>query len=257
MRYLKFLSLLISSLTFAQVGIGTVTPTGILEVSSALPLPSTQRAGFVPPTVALSARNSTATTTNGVNIINPNNNGIPQTGTIVYNTNTSTPGVNQVIPGYYYYNGSSWDRMATSGQSSTTYFTNAGVTIAPATVLTWLPGFPVSIIVEADTIIYLSGDVGVQTTDASNSGFSRVDVALSVTNAVLTNGGIQRIMPANNGSSGTAINYASFSQTLLLAAGTYNMGLAAAGTNSGSNATVGGDTNSVLQGELTVTILKK
>ena len=131
MRYLKFLSLFISSLTFAQVGIGTVTPNGILEVSSALPLPSTQRAGFVPPTVALSANNSTATTTNGVNVINPNNNGIPQTGTIVYNSNTSTPGVNQVIPGYYFFNGTSWDRINSgnvnwllSGNSNTNAATN-------------------------------------------------------------------------------------------------------------------------------------
>lgn len=81
MKKLIYLITLLTGVMQAQVGIGTTTPSGALEVSSALPSPSTQRAGLVPPIVALSATNSTVTTTAGVSIINPTTNGVPLTGT--------------------------------------------------------------------------------------------------------------------------------------------------------------------------------
>lgn len=117
----------------AQVGIGTTTPNGALEVEASLPLPSLNKAGFLPPVVALSATNSTATTTVGVDVVNPNGGGSPATGTIVYNTNTSAAGANQVTPGYYFYNGTSWEKInsgtvtpswSLNGNSGTTAGTN-------------------------------------------------------------------------------------------------------------------------------------
>jgi hypothetical protein len=122
MKKLIYVITLLTGVMQAQVGIGTTTPSGALEVNSALPLPSTQRAGLVPPIVALSATNSTATTTPTVNIINPATNGVPLTGTIVYNTNTSGAGPNQVTPGYYFYNGTLWEKLnsSTSGNWSLT-----------------------------------------------------------------------------------------------------------------------------------------
>ncbi len=113
MKKIIYVIALFTSVMQAQVGIGTTTPSGALEVNSAMPLPSTQKAGFVPPTVALSATNSTVTTTAGVSVINPLTNGVPTTGTIVYNTNTSAAGANQVTPGYYFYNGTNWEKFST------------------------------------------------------------------------------------------------------------------------------------------------
>jgi hypothetical protein len=122
MKKLIYLITLFTGVIQAQVGIGTTTPNGALDVNSTLPSPSTQRAGLVPPIVALSATDVTTTTTTGVNIINPATNGVPLTGTIVYNTNTSTAGANQVTPGYYFYNGSLWEKLnsSTSGNWSLT-----------------------------------------------------------------------------------------------------------------------------------------
>lgn len=127
MKKTVYLIALLTSAMQAQVGIGTTTPSGALEVNSALPSPSTQRAGLVPPIVALSATNSTATTTAGVNVINPVTNGVPATGTIVYNTSTSATGANQVTPGYYFYNGTLWEKL-TSGATTDWSLTGNAVT---------------------------------------------------------------------------------------------------------------------------------
>lgn len=78
--------------TSAQVGIGTATP----NASAQLDVTSTNK-GLLPPRVAL-------TSTTDVSTISS-----PATGLVVYNTaNTS-----DVIAGYYYYSGSSWNRLMT------------------------------------------------------------------------------------------------------------------------------------------------
>ncbi len=250
--------LIFINISYSQVGIGTTTPNGALDVNSSLPLPSTHKAGFLPPIVALTATNSFATTTVGSNVVNPNGGGNPLTGTIVYNTNTSVAGANQVTPGYYFYNGTLWEKFATSGQSSTSYFTTGASTFTNSTGLTYLVGFPVTIDVPSDSFILITSDVGVATNAASsNNSFSIIDIILAVDDLPLTNGGYQRVIPVNNNGIGGTINYASISQTIQLTAGSHTLGLAAAGIGTGSNATVGGDNTSVLQGEVTVTILKK
>lgn len=86
----------------AQTGIGTSTPSASakLEVAS-----STQ--GFLPPRVALTGTNDNTTIKNaaGTSIT-------PATGLLVYNTATTTNDPFKVIPGYYYYNGTSWIAIA-------------------------------------------------------------------------------------------------------------------------------------------------
>jgi hypothetical protein len=109
--------LLFSYTLFSQVGIGTTSPTGALEVSAVLPSPSTQMAGFVPPTVSLSATNSTLTTTAGSSVVNANTGGVPTNGTIVYNTSTSGAGANQVTPGYYYWDNGVWTSFKSNGKT--------------------------------------------------------------------------------------------------------------------------------------------
>lgn len=83
---------------FAQVGIGTTTPRGALDINSST-------SGLVLPTVTLTASNVEAPVTN------------PQTGalaagTMVFNNGTSTIPVfnagNGVSPGIYYWDGSRW-----------------------------------------------------------------------------------------------------------------------------------------------------
>ena len=97
--------LFVSFYAFAQTGIGTTTPNASakLEVAS-----STQ--GFLPPRVKLTSTNvfsplvGTATTA---------------TGLIVYNTETTGSAPNNVVPGYYFWNGSAWINLIGSSTSST------------------------------------------------------------------------------------------------------------------------------------------
>lgn len=113
------ISLLIVQLSFAQTGIGTTTPhaSAKLEVAS-----STQ--GFLPPRVTLTATNAASPVTS------------PATGLLVYNTATTGTAPNNVAPGYYYWNGSTWVAILSnvttssiSGNGTTTTLTNFGAEI--------------------------------------------------------------------------------------------------------------------------------
>lgn len=119
------LILFLNSFLYAQVGVGTISPNAALEINSSLPSPSTHKAGLLPPIVALTATNSIATTAAGVNVINPNGGGNPATGTIVYNTNTSLVGANQVTPGYYFFNGTIWEKISTGANKNWELLGNA------------------------------------------------------------------------------------------------------------------------------------
>lgn len=108
------LLLLIASISAtAQVGIGTTTPRGALEINS-----STN--GFVAPQVALTS------TTASAPVVNPQDGGLPLSGTLVYNTNTA----GDVTPGYYLWNGTAWTRLVNTpswsltGNSGTSAETN-------------------------------------------------------------------------------------------------------------------------------------
>ena len=94
---LQLLLLFFVSLSFAQVGIGTTTPNGALDVTS-----TTQ--GFLLPRVALTASNVADP------VVNPAG-GALANGTMVYNTATAGVSPNNVLPGYYYWNGSQWIRL--------------------------------------------------------------------------------------------------------------------------------------------------
>jgi hypothetical protein len=82
--------------TFAQVGIGTTTPTAALEVTAI-------NEGLLIPRVALSATNVATILT-------------PTQSELVYNTFTSASGINQVTPGFYYWDVASatWVRMVSA-----------------------------------------------------------------------------------------------------------------------------------------------
>ncbi len=113
--------------SFAQVGIGTTTPLA----SSALDITASNK-GLLVPRVALTGSADTATVAS------------PATSLLVYNTASAGTSPNSVTPGYYYFNGTKWERLTNSGANSVGAFTTAttnGATItggilqlAPASV---------------------------------------------------------------------------------------------------------------------------
>jgi hypothetical protein len=222
-----------------NVGLSTTpTPSSVLDMSSV----TTKGVEF--PNVALSATNVATLSS-------------PATGTVVYNTATAGTGTTAVAPGYYYWDGANWISMNTGGQSSTSYFSTGGLAITAATGLTYVTGYPVTVNIPANCTVLLTGDIGLITSSTLAAGFSAADVLLIVDGLVLSDGGYQRTMTMNNGGVGSTMQYASFSQAFTLSAGNHTFGIAGAGTGIGNNGTLGGNSSSVLQGELTVTIIKK
>lgn len=80
--------------SFAQVGINTTSPNGILDINST-------SQGVVLPRLALTATTVMAPATN------PQTGNIPA-GTVVYNTANTNNGLNDVYPGMYVWDGSKW-----------------------------------------------------------------------------------------------------------------------------------------------------
>lgn len=163
--------------TIAQTGIGTTTPNASakLEVAS-----STM--GFLPPRIALTGTNDNTTIKNasGTSIT-------PATGLLIYNTATTTTDPYKVVPGYYYYNGTSWvaiangliiDNSKTASFSLSTSDNNKIFLISSATAVTitvpnsLIVGFSCQIIQGGAGQIVLAAGTGV-TLNSANGNSTR------------------------------------------------------------------------------------
>lgn len=98
MRILIFLFLLMSLGVFAQTGIGTTTP----NTSAKLDVSATNR-GFLPPRITLTASNVFSPITGTSS---------EATGLLIYNTATAGTVPNNVVPGYYFWNGTAWIQIS-------------------------------------------------------------------------------------------------------------------------------------------------
>lgn len=92
----------------AQVGVGTTTPAGALDITST-------NDGLLIPRIVLTATNVATVTT-------------PTESELVYNTATSAVGPNQVTPGFYYWNGTLWVRVGAGSSNDWALTGNSGTT---------------------------------------------------------------------------------------------------------------------------------
>lgn len=111
---LLFLIFLNGSL-YAQTGIGTTTP----NASAKLDVYATNK-GFLPPRIALTGTLDVATIAS------------PATGLVIFNTATAGTSPNNVLPGYYYWDGAKWNGLVDQGalQSFSGYTPNYAQTNA-------------------------------------------------------------------------------------------------------------------------------
>lgn len=86
--------LLISFGAWAQTGIGTTAP----AASAKLEVYATNK-GFLPPRIALTGAADASTIAS------------PVAGLLIYNTATAGIAPNNVVPGYYYWNGTAWIQL--------------------------------------------------------------------------------------------------------------------------------------------------
>lgn len=98
----------------AQVGIGTTTP----DASSVLDIHATDKGVLIP---RVSLADVSDTMLDGTNTA--------ATGLLIYNTNAATTG--GTGEGYYYFNGSVWEQLATSNSTGDHDFYEEGTTTAP------------------------------------------------------------------------------------------------------------------------------
>lgn len=111
-KSIKLLFILSISIVSAQVGIGTTNPNGALDIESS-------NEGLLIPRVSLLATNVVTINT-------------PEESELVYNTNTSGSGPNQVTPGFYYWDGSSWVKLNTGNSTISHWSPNGNSGISPA-----------------------------------------------------------------------------------------------------------------------------
>jgi hypothetical protein len=111
-----FITVFITLQVEAQTGIGTTTP----NASAKLEVASTTQ-GFLPPRVALTATNVFSP------IVGTSS---TATGLLVYNTASTGNAPNNVVPGYYYWNGTVWVQISNGLIIDNSK--NAGFTLAAA-----------------------------------------------------------------------------------------------------------------------------
>jgi hypothetical protein len=113
---LFFMTACIASSTVAQNV--AINSTGTVADASSMLDISSSNLGLLIPRVALTAINSAAPVSS------------PATSLLVYNTATAGAAPNNVIPGYYYWDGSNWNRVATGNGAGWLTTGNAGTSAA-------------------------------------------------------------------------------------------------------------------------------
>ncbi|MDG1962488.1 MAG: hypothetical protein P8I32_05560 [Flavobacteriaceae bacterium] len=133
------------SLVHSQIGVGTATPQGAVDLEGG-------NYGLLFPRVALNGTTDTTT------ITNPNG-GPPVAGTVVFNTQNTTTGSNDVQIGIYAFDGSSW--MAQFTREDYTIYKQTGgcqrAAIQEGTPLTYSTGNAISGLVDQLFIPEFSG----------------------------------------------------------------------------------------------------
>ena len=144
------------------------------------------------------------------------------------------------------------------GQNVTSAFGTGGASVTTA-VWQIIPGLTQTITVPANSNfhIFVTTDGGVQNTGAADTS-SIIDVAVHINAALLGNAGFKRLTVHNVNAMTGAFEYWSMGSSLVLTPGTYTIDVRTRKSSSTTaNATVSGNNTTVLQGHLTIFMLKK
>lgn len=120
-----------------------------------------------------------------------------------------------------------------------------------------MPGLTQTVnIPSTSSVIYVAADLGAQTTSASTTGGSTFDLVLQIDGTSVTNGAYKRVSIMNNGGFVQCYDTTAFSiVTTGLSAGNHTFRVVGI-YGSGATATVSSSNAQVLQGSLTVMVLR-
>jgi len=232
-----FLFLLMTSqlVTNAQVGIGTNNP----NASAKLEILSANK-GFLPPRVTLTGTDDITTIAS------------PATGLMVYNTATAGTAPHNVLPGYYYYNGSVWVNFAVpyAGATAAVNLGAYDLTVNGLTVGLGAGGITTNTVMGSSALAANSSGTGntaigfnamyANIGGYNNSSFGYQSMQSNRTGAFNTAIGLTSLFYNNSGSYNTVVGYSTLSHNI---AGNY---LTAIGT--GADVSVDGLTNATAIG---------
>lgn len=145
----------------------------------------------------------------------------------------------------------------TTGQSVTeVYGTSQLVVTTSTTTYTLIPGLTTTINIPANAMVVVHTDGGIQSTGASSTTYSVVDIGIFVDGVVSTQGGQRRLAIANTSSLAQLIANWSMTRTYSLSAGSHTFEVKAVSGASGSAAAnVSSGSAPQLKGVLTVTVI--
>lgn len=215
-----------------NVGIGTTAP----DASARLDVTSTNQ-GFLPPRIALTAKNvATPVAT-------------PATGLMVYNTATAGTAPNNVTPGYYYWDGTRWNRFIDgprflSVESTSSITNNSSWQIIPGTSITgtWNTG-DIVVIQYSGVHAYSSG-----------TGYAWIDTAPFINSVMIAVGGYTRT--EINSSTPWYIPYASIAVYTIPSTGSYTFDLRSRRVGGTVSVTTGGNSSQVTEAIFTLTTIR-
>ena len=142
---------------------------------------------------------------------------------------------------------------AAFGQTANTVYSTG--TVNPGAAFVLIPGLTQTINVPAGYQVYMSASGGVQTTSTTTTGFSRVDIVFGIDGSIVPAGNYRRVVAANTGGNTSTIENWHISSVASLSAGSHTIEVFAS-LQAGSPANVSGNSTSVLQGDLTVVMIK-
>jgi len=146
----------------------------------------------------------------------------------------------------------------TTGQDIQNAYGTGAIVITPVTGFTLVPGLSVNVTVPSDARVLVTTTGGIQCTSNLAAGFSTVDVWIFVDGVALNNGSLPRLIAANTTGIINMFAYWSTTTSPPLAPGPHVIEIRARGLGgANANAIVSGDSTSVLQGELDVTIIRQ
>ena len=143
----------------------------------------------------------------------------------------------------------------TTGQNITVSYGTSGLAVTTNT-FDVVPGLDQTITVPDKSVLYIATDGGAGTQSASTTGFSIVDVAIFVDGSPVPSAGFRRLLINNTPSLVNQFVNWSMGDTVVLTAGSHRIQIGAA-LSSGSPANVSGGPGSVLQGQLSITVLNR
>ncbi|MGZ4035213.1 MAG: hypothetical protein ACXVPU_17700 [Bacteroidia bacterium] len=146
-----------------------------------------------------------------------------------------------------------------TGQNVYEVYGTAQLVVSTATTTyTLIPGLTQTINIPANCKVIVSTDGGMQSTGATGSTYSVVDIGIFVDGTVSTSGGQRRLSIANTTALAQLIENWSMERTYTLAAGNHTFEVKAVSGAAGSaSANVSSAAAPQLQGVLTVTVIKQ